>query len=145
MAELRTHTLLIPKAMTSTLCYVTTEEGVGVKGQLGCAVFILCGAVTCPIVQQSKERGDKVIPHVHRPLWSASSFRRHQIVDPLNSHTRRVLSSLLQQPHSRRRTRPHVELEPLPPGPGSPLTALQLQAQVGGGELWGIPKDTPTC
>ena len=88
MAELRTHTLLIPKAMTLTLCYVTIEEGVGVKGQLGCAVFILYGAVTCPIVQQSTERGDKVIPHVHCPLWLASSFHRHQIVDPLNSHTR---------------------------------------------------------
>lgn len=83
--------------MTLTLCYVTKEEGTGVKGQLGCAVFILYGAVTCPVVQQSKEGGDILIPYVHRPLWSASSFRRHQIVDPLNSRTRQVLSSLLQQ------------------------------------------------
>ena len=83
--------------MTLTLCYVTKEEGMGIKGQLGCAVFILYGAVTCPVVQQSKEGGDILIPHMHCPLWSARSFCRHQIVDPLNSHRRRVLSSLLQQ------------------------------------------------
>ena len=124
--------------MTLTLCYVTKEEGMGVKGQLGCAVFILYGAVTCPVVQQSKEGGDILIPLYGQPglfadirPWILLTATRgeycHLCFNSEKAEAQKRDVSRLKS-HSRRRTRPHNELASLPPGPGSPLTPVQLQA-----------------